>query len=135
MLSLERQIQRRFKNEYRAQMKEFEPILRARGVIVGEVVLDTLRGASAGKISYAEAVSRTVSDSFVEVLPVRELMQTLDPLITPILTPFVDGIKSPIYGHLGEIENKVKLTVVGVGIASALLGFSVGAFISRPKRP
>jgi len=130
VIYMERQLQRRFKNEYRAQIREISPLLKERGRIIGQVVLDTIIGNSnsqGGKnITYAEAVSRSIADSPLEKLPLSEVLDTIDPLLTPILTPFVEGIKQPIKEQIGDIENKVKVALIITAALGAVAGFGTG---------
>lgn len=58
-------------------------------------------------------------------------MQTLDPIIAPVLDPFVEGLKSPINEKIGDIESEVVRAVVGVAAASLLTGFVLGRLSAR----
>ena len=67
LLYWERQVQRRLLNEYRAQARELDPLLRARGRLVGESLLQVFVGGGGnggGKgLSYADAVANSFPDN------------------------------------------------------------------------
>jgi hypothetical protein len=98
---------------------------------VGETLLDTLTGRSSSRSLTATLYGDIITDSegeaiAVEKLKLKEVMQAVDPFITPVLNPFVAGVMEPVYCHLGEMERKVYLAIVATGAACALLGFMAG---------
>lgn len=125
-------LQRKFLQEYRSQCKAFEPVLKERGTILGETILDAFMHSGHGsdtmnKMSYAEALARSLKETPIEKnLPLRDVVNTLDPLLTPVLTPFVEGLKEPINGKIDSMQREVILHVAGACVASAVVGFFVG---------
>lgn len=57
---------------------------------------------SAASVSYGETLERSLKNTAAERLPVREVVQSLDPLITPILNPFVEGLQAPFSKVRGD---------------------------------
>lgn len=132
LLYLERRMQRRLVNEVRAQARELDPILRTRGRMVGEVIIEALSSSDATDVTYAEVVAQSLQRTPVaERLPVREVVTTLDPLLTPFITPFVEGIKAPINDKASEIQASVLRSFAVTAAGSLALGFLLGRFLPR----
>lgn len=103
VLYVERSAQRRFLADYRGQMERYEPIIRARGRVVGRVLLDAIlhRPDHGRQFSYGEAISASLSPSG-EVdwgegrgtggtgSAASDLAAGADRLLSPILGPFVE---------------------------------------------
>ena len=59
--------------------------------------MDTMTGRGGGggggarRLTYADIVASSLRDTLADKLPVREVVATLDPLINPVLNPFVEG--------------------------------------------
>ena len=95
---MERRLQRRFLNEYKAQVRSLEPALRERGLVLGKTILQAFLEQTTVPIAmtYSEADTSARSGAkaaFFQQGNIREVLQTLDPLITPVLDPFVEGLK------------------------------------------
>ena len=140
LLVLERRLQRRFLSEYRAQVKGVEPVLRERGNMIGAAIIDAFAGHHATRVSYAdteasEAAATAAADgSFVSQKSLKEMMQTLDPLISPVLNPFVEGLRTPIDAALTGIESDVKKTLATAAAISFLTGVVVGSLAAGARR-
>ena len=113
LMAAERKLQRRFLNEYRGQVRSFEPVLKDRGFLIGTAIIDAFTGQTTTTVSYADAAAAQASNqdattvAFFEQQHVKEMMQTLDPIIAPVLTPFVEGLKTPINEKIGDIQGEV----------------------------
>ncbi|EFN56984.1 hypothetical protein CHLNCDRAFT_51260 [Chlorella variabilis] len=124
LLYLERHMQRRLINEFRAQARELEPVLKSRGQMVGETILEVFTSSTGTDVTYAEVVAGSLPDTVSGKLP-RDLITVIDPLITPFIDPFVgkqpllqprrlaaprglpEGIKVPINEKAAEIKTTV----------------------------
>ena len=128
LMAMERRVQRRFLNEYRTQVGSLEPILRDRGRVVGRAIIDAFEGQHTTEVSYQEAAdqSTTTNAAFIKQKNMQEMMQTLDPIIAPVLDPFVEGLKSPINDKIGAAEIEVKRLLVGTAAISFITGFVIG---------
>ena len=109
-------------------MKTYSPAYECR---VGETLLDVLTGRPSSRSATAPEYGDIVINSegearAVERLKLKEVMQTVDPFITPVLNPFVAGVMEPVYSHIGEIERKVYMAISATGAVCALLGFVAG---------
>ncbi|GAB4815555.1 hypothetical protein N2152v2_002601 [Parachlorella kessleri] len=131
LLSAEKELRGRLYFEYTAQIQAFEPVLRRRGEMIGEVLLDAMAGDKASNLTYADIVQQSLRDTPIERLRVKELVQQLDPLITPILNPFVEGVQAPINKVVGDMKAKVFLSWAGMALAGAAAGFFVGRLLPR----
>jgi hypothetical protein len=77
----------------------------------------------------------TRGDGFFQQTNVKELLVSLDPLIQPVLTPFVEGLKIPINEALGSVESDVKRALLATAVVSLATGFLVGRMIpGKPDR-
>lgn len=133
LLLMERRVQRRFLNEYRTQVRSLEPVLRARGAFVGRSLLESFAGHHAARVAYcdAECDPSTAASLAEQKKSLTEVLQTLDPLISPILTPFVEGIKRPINQALGSVQGDItKMLCVTAGTA-----LCVGVLLGRWTAP
>jgi hypothetical protein len=54
------------------------------------------------------------------------MMETLDPVIAPVLTPFVEGLKTPINEQLEVLQSSLVKAFVGTAAVSMVVGFVVG---------
>lgn len=137
VILLERQIQRKFINEYRSQVKTVEPVLRARGRMIGEAIKQSFisrQSASGSTVQYEDCEQGTASLSFFQSPATREIMDAMDPLISPVLKPFVDGIQEPIRSSIDQIKfDIVKAFAVTAG-ASLVTGFVLGRLSSSVGR-
>ncbi|KAL6781480.1 hypothetical protein ACKKBG_A11320 [Auxenochlorella protothecoides x Auxenochlorella symbiontica] len=137
ILYVERSAQRRFLNEYRSQLKQYEPVLRARGEIVGNALLTSIFEQSLHKdgtkapISYTGVIESSLADTSLAMLPLKSMMAPLEPLLPPILTPFVEGLKVPIRKQIQEKERQVMLLLSVVAVGCAIGGYGLGSFVSR----
>lgn len=50
-----------------------------------------------GSCRVGEILHASLKDSPAEHLPVKQMVSALDPLVTPVLDPFVEGLTQPIY--------------------------------------
>jgi hypothetical protein len=138
---MERRLQRRFINEYKAQVRALEPALKERGLVLGRTILQAFLEQTTVPIAmtYSDADSSARSGSkaaFFQQGNVREVLQALDPLITPVLDPFVEGLKQPINEALGGVVIDVKRAMFVTAATSLLTGIVIGTLLSRsPRRP
>ncbi|KFM23849.1 hypothetical protein F751_6817 [Auxenochlorella protothecoides] len=127
ILYVERSAQRRFLNEYRSQLKQYEPVLRARGEIVGNALLTSIfeqslhKDGSKAPISYTGIIESSLADTSLAMLPLKSMMAPLEPLLPPILTPF----------QIQEKERQVMLLLSVVAVGCAIGGYGLGSFVSR----
>ena len=121
LLLLERNIQRSFLNDYRAQVKQVEPILRARGEEIGSSILSALTRGMKSTTTYEEAYE-SAGLSLFESESSKEILQLVDPLIAPVMTPFVEGLQKPI----NESINEFKMNIVSYWALSVGLSFTAG---------
>lgn len=90
------------------------------------------------RISYAEVVTASLAGT---IKPAQPLVNTLDPLLLPVLNPFVEGLKHPIMRKVGEKEREVAQVVAVVGGLCFVSGLVLGTCLShyrdrdRPPRP
>ncbi|KAL4425384.1 hypothetical protein ABPG75_009400 [Micractinium tetrahymenae] len=132
LLYLERRMQRKLVNEFRAQARELEPILRTRGRMVGDMLVEAVTSSDATDVTYAEVVAQSLQKTPVaDRLPVREVVATLDPLLTPFITPFVEGIKAPINDKASEIQASVIKSFAYTAAGSLAVGFLLGRLLPR----
>ncbi|KAI7843202.1 hypothetical protein COHA_003184 [Chlorella ohadii] len=132
LLYMERQLQRRLVNEFRAQVRELEPVLHMRGRMVGETILESFTGESEADVTYGQAVARSLKDTpAANRLPVQELAAVVDPLVTPFIDPFVEGLKAPINEEVHKIKQKVVHSFAATGAACFLAGLVIGRFLPR----
>lgn len=129
LLAMERKLQRRFLTEYRSQVKGLEPVLRERGNLIGMAIIDAFVGQRATDVSYADTASATAT--FFKQPQMKEILQTIDPLISPVLDPFVEGLRSPIDAALSGIERDVKTLIVGTAAVSLVTGIVIGSLIAK----
>jgi hypothetical protein len=54
------------------------------------------------------------------------MMETLDPVIAPVLTPFVEGLKAPINEQLEVLQSSLVKAFVGTAATSMVVGFLIG---------
>ena len=123
LVLMERRMQRRFLFEYRTQVRGLEPVLRARGEFVGRALLEAFTGHHAARVGYLDAEAGTME---AQKRGVVEALQALDPLLTPVLTPFVEGLKKPINETLGGVESDVKRAMVKTAAAALVAGWLLG---------
>lgn len=143
LMAMERKLQRRFLTEYRAQVRSFEPVLKERGLLIGRAIVNafteqtTTHQTSHVDVSYADAAAASTSTSTASTATptttkmfdqanVKELMQTLDPIITPVLNPFVEGLKTPINEKLAIVEGEVVKSIIIASAVSLATGFVIG---------
>ena len=84
VLLAERRIQRKFMTEYRAQVRALDPLLRERGRLVGESVLQAFVGHHAARIDYKDIEKQSKETIFFEQKSIQEILRALDPLIQPV---------------------------------------------------
>lgn len=131
LLVAERKLQRRFLLEYRAQVKGLEPVLRERGNLVGTAIINAFAEHNTNDVTY-QAAERSSAASFQQG-GYKELLQTLDPLISPVLSPFVEGLRAPIDAALSGIEGDIKRTLAATVAVSLLTGIVIGSVASRRR--
>lgn len=130
LLLLERKLQRSFINDYRAQVKQVEPILRARGEEIGTSILSALTRGMKTTATYEQAYE-SAGLSLFESETSKEILQLVDPLIAPVMTPFVEGLQKPINESLNEFKvNLVSYWALSV-TASLATGYLCGRFWPR----
>eukprot|EP00887_Chlorella_sp_A99_P003456 scaffold7.g3456.t1 len=129
LLYVERQMRRRLYREYCAQIRDFEPVLRTRGRLVGELILDCIIG---GEPSTSDGQDGTLDGSGGGGgsggsgrsgggrRRGARMVDALDPLVEPIISPFVDGLKQPIFAKVEEAEKVIKTSFVAAGVTCAL---------------
>ncbi len=106
---------------------------------MGESILDAVHSAYGVDISYAaaekaegrERAAAAGNTSSAESARMAELVSALDPLIAPVLSPFVDGLKGPVSRARAGVEADVKKALAGSAAAGLLVGFAVGRLSSR----
>ena len=123
--AVERRIQRKFLSEYRMQVKSLEPVLRERGAFIGRSIIDAFIGHHTADTKYEDAAAQKSGEVFDQT-NIKELMVTLDPIIAPVLTPFVEGLKTPINEELGSVQSQVVKIFIGTAAASLVTGFVIG---------
>ena len=71
--------------------------LRPGGRRIGEALLEALADPSptVSTLRYADILERSLKDTPAQRLPVRDVAAALDPLVTPVLEPFVAGLQQP----------------------------------------
>lgn len=139
LMAMERRLQRRFLTEWRGQVGSMEPVLRQRGELVGRAIVDAFVGStsassapSAGhvEVTYDDAAAAAATSAppplFKNQAAVADMMLTLDPIIAPVLHPFVEGLKTPINEKLATAEGEIVRAIVGVAAVSLATGFVVG---------
>jgi len=127
LLLLERQIQRRFLNDYRAQVRAVEPILRERGRMIGEAIKSSFTGRQKNTTTYEDAYkSAAVGTFFLDSPQTREILLAVDPLISPVLTPFVEGVQEPINAIIRDVENDIRKALICTAAVSLVTGVLVG---------
>ncbi|PRW33983.1 Acyl-coenzyme A oxidase 2 [Chlorella sorokiniana] len=132
LLYMERQLQRRLVNEFRSQVRELEPVLHMRGRLVGETILESFMGESETNVTYGEAVASSLKNTpAANRIPVQELAAVVDPLVTPFIDPFVEGLKAPINEEVGKIKKKVVHSFAVTGAACFATGLVLGWFLPR----
>lgn len=133
LLLLERKLQRSFLNDYRAQVKQVEPILRARGEEIGSSILSAIARGMKSTTTYEQAYE-SAGLSLFENETSKEILQLVDPLIAPVMTPFVEGLQKPINESLNEFKmNIVSYWALSV-TASLAAGYVCGRFLPRESR-
>ncbi|PSC76312.1 DUF3099 domain-containing [Micractinium conductrix] len=132
LLYVERQIQRKLVNEFRAQARELAPVLHARGRMVGDILVEAVTGEGDGtEVKYADIVEATLPDVVTDLLPVREVVETLDPLLVPFISPFVEGLQVPINAKAQEVRTTVVQSFAATAAASLATGLLVGYLLGR----
>ncbi len=64
---------------------------------VGEALIEYFTGRSPSTSSYNDILTASLADPQTQREPlVLDIVRTMDPLFTPILDPFVDGVRTPI---------------------------------------
>lgn len=107
--------------------------------MLGKTILQAFLEQTAVPIAmtYSEADTSARSGAkaaFFQQGNIREVLQTLDPLITPVLDPFVEGLKQPINDALGGVVIDVKRAIFVTAATSFLTGMLIGAVMSRRSR-
>jgi hypothetical protein len=132
LLLLERRIQRDFLQDYRKQARVLEPIIRERGVAIGEAIRSSFVSGQSVTVTYDDA--KKSGSLFGMSESTAELLKTVEPLLSPIMDPFLDGVKQPINEKLKEVERDIRRAfVVGAGI-SFLTGLVLGRLSHRQRR-
>lgn len=126
LLLLERKLQRSFIKEYKLQVKQVEPTLRARGEEIGSSILSALTRGMKTTATYEEAYE-SAGLSLFESENSREILQLVDPLIAPVMTPFVEGLQKPI----NESINQFKLNLVSYWALSATASLATGFVLGK----
>jgi hypothetical protein len=133
LLLLERKLQRSFLNDYRAQVKQVEPILRARGEEIGSSILSALTQGMKSTTTYEQAYE-SAGLSLFENESSKEILQLVDPLIAPVMTPFVEGLQKPINDSIQEMKmNIVSYWALSV-TASLATGYLCGRFLGKTNK-
>lgn len=130
VILLERQIQRRFINEYRAQVKAVEPVLRARGFALGEAIKEAFLGHQKSQTTYKDAEEGAYTSLF-DSPKTKEILDAVDPLISPVMGPFVEGIQEPINLALKDIQKDVTRAFIYTSATAFFGGLILGRISSR----
>ena len=132
----ERRLQRRFIAEYRAQVKQIEPILFERGVGVGTSIRDALLGdRKKVDTKYEEVVTyRSAGLSLIDSPETREILKILDPMIAPILTPFVSGVERPLNESLSDIKATLSTYFLVSTAGAFVVGVAAGRWFEHRRR-
>ncbi|KAK9824051.1 hypothetical protein WJX72_007376 [[Myrmecia] bisecta] len=140
--TIEFAIRGRLYREYLQQCEEIAPSLQIRGRMVGDQLLATLLRPTgcAGSIVYraaAKDASSTAASSAAtsaagsaepsEALMQADVLQRLDPLLAPVMQPFVEGVSQPFL----EAYDQVKVTAIATLVASSLVSCAIGYFLGR----
>ena len=130
LMAAERKLQRRFLIEYRSQVRSFEPVLRERGLLIGRAIVDAFADQHTTEVSYEDAAAQQSANNDAiggfNKKDAVEMMQTLDPIIAPVLTPFVEGLKTPINEQVEIIQSGLVKAFIGTAAASLVVGFVIG---------
>ncbi|KAI3434882.1 hypothetical protein D9Q98_002936 [Chlorella vulgaris] len=128
LLYLERRVQRGLIREFKEQARELQPVLRCRGVMVGETLLEAFTSSSAAEVTYGELVASSLPPTVSSKLP-RELLTVMDPLLTPFIDPFVEGLKQPLLEKAAEVRTDVMHSVAATAAACLVAGFLLGRYL------
>jgi len=131
LMAAERKLQRRFLTEYRTQVRSFEPVIRERGLLIGTAIVDAFKGHHTTEFSYEDAAAQQSANNTAQIggfnkKDVLVMMQNLDPVIAPVLTPFVEGLKAPVNAQLDVLQASLVKAFVGTAAASMVLGYVIG---------
>jgi hypothetical protein len=133
LMAAERKLQRKFLLEYRSQVRSFEPILKERGLLIGTAIVDAFKDQHTTEVSYEDAAAQQSANNAAQLQlgsfnkkDVLDLMQTLDPVIAPVLTPFVEGLKAPINEQLEVLQSSLVKAFLGTAATSMVIGFVIG---------
>ncbi|BDA47503.1 hypothetical protein COCOBI_10-3510 [Coccomyxa sp. Obi] len=128
LAAIDSQIRERLYAEYCAQCADLAPFLHQRGRSrVGQQLLTALLVPSdpPGTVKYEEDTDREKpnSDRLVEC----------DPLLVPVLDPFVAGLTEPFQAQYTKIQRNVVLTFVAGSVASGLVGYLLGRYVGKRR--
>jgi hypothetical protein len=131
LMAAERKLQRKFLIEYRTQVRSFEPVLKERGLLIGTAIVDAFKDQHTTEVSYEDAAAQQSANNAAQLggfnkKDVLQMMETLDPVIAPVLTPFVEGLKTPINEQLEVLQSSLVKAFVGTAAVSMVVGFVVG---------
>ncbi|KAG7673105.1 hypothetical protein Ndes2526B_g05326 [Nannochloris sp. 'desiccata'] len=130
LMAAELKLQRRFLFEYRTQVRSFEPVLKERGLLIGTAIVDAFKDQHTTEVSYEDAAAQQSANNAqmggFNKKDVLEMMQTLDPIIAPVLTPFVEGLKTPINDQLEVLQASLVKAFVGTAAVSLVVGYVIG---------
>jgi hypothetical protein len=130
-MAAERKLQRRFLTEYRIQVRSFEPVLKERGLLIGNAIVDAFKDQHTTEVSYEDAAAQQSAKNATQLggfnkEDVLVLMQTLDPIIAPVLTPFVEGLKTPVNAQLDVLQASLVKAFLGTAAVSMVVGYVIG---------
>ena len=105
---------------------------------IGEALLQSIfphgmtQKSQTARVSYAAVVNASLASGKPRMRP---LGASLDPLLVPVLNPFVEGLKGPIMRKVGEKEREVTMVVTVVGAAAFVTGLALGLGVRRSRSP
>ncbi|CAL8472056.1 g11598 [Coccomyxa elongata] len=127
LASIDLQIRERLYAEYCAQCADLAPYLHQRGRRVGQQLLTALLVPSdpPGTVKYEEDVDREK--------PNPDRLVECDPLLVPVLDPFVAGLTEPFQAQYTKIQRNVVLTFIAGSVASGLVGYLLGRYVGKRR--
>ena len=133
LFQLERQLQEDFLREYKAQVAAVEPIIIQRGFQVGQAIRSSFSHGMKTTTTYEDAYESAGLVLF-ENESTKQILQLVDPLIAPVLSPFVEGVKRPLNDALNDIKRDIGTAWILSTTATLVTGIIVGAYIERRRR-
>lgn len=127
LASIDLQIRERLYAEYCTQCADLAPYLHQRGRRVGQQLLTALLVPSdpPGTVKYEEDTDREK--------PSPDRLVECDPLLVPVLDPFVAGLTEPFQAQYTKIQRNVVLSFIAGSVASGLVGYLLGRYVGKKR--